>query len=129
MTIKAEHKSIAARFSAAASTYNTSATVQRAIAKRLGDMLNGNETSNRILEIGCGTGLLTARLCRLFPCARIDALDMAGGMVTLCRARLVGVSGLHCHVAGLNTFHAGELYPLIVSSSALDWMYPMTGVM
>jgi len=129
VTIKDEHKTIAARFSAAASTYHTSATVQRAVAKRLSAMLAGDETFDRILEIGCGTGLLTARLCRLFPRARIDALDMAGGMVTLCRARLTGAAGLHCHVADLNTFRRGASYPLIVSSSALHWMYPMAGVM
>lgn len=129
MTIKGEHKTIAARFSAAASTYNASATVQRSVAKRLGAMLAGDETFNRILEIGCGTGLLTTRLCRLFPRARIDALDMADGMVAQCRARLANASRLHCHVADLNAFRAEALYPLIVSSSALHWMHPMAGVM
>lgn len=124
-----EHKTIAARFSAAASTYNTSATVQRSVAERLSFMLTGDESFDRILEIGCGTGLLTARLCRLFPHARIDALDMADGMVAQCRARLAGSPELHCHVADLNTFRAEARYPLIVSSSALHWMYPIAGVM
>lgn len=129
MTIKDEHKTIAARFSAAASTYHASATIQRSVAERLSAMLAGGETADRILEIGCGTGLLTARLCRLFPRARIDALDMAGGMVAQCRARLAGASGLHCHVADLNKFRAEALYPLIVSSSTLHWMDPMGDVM
>ena len=122
-------KAIAARFSAAAATYHAAATIQRSVAERLGAMLVGDEAADRILEIGCGTGLLTARLCRLFPHARIDALDMAGGMVTQCRARLAGASGLHCHMADLNTFRAEAPYPLIVSSSALHWIYPMAGVM
>jgi len=129
MTIKKEHKTIAARFSSAAQTYHASATIQRSVAECLSAMLAGNEVFDRILEIGCGTGLLTAHLCRLFPCAKIDALDIADGMVTQCRARLVGASGLHCHVADLNTFRAKTLYPLIVSSSALHWMYPMADVM
>ncbi|MCX6993922.1 MAG: methyltransferase [Kiritimatiellaeota bacterium] len=129
MTIKDEHKTIAARFSAAASTYHASATIQRSVAERLGAMLVGDEAFDRILEIGCGTGLLTAHLCRLFPRARIDALDMAGGMVAQCRARLADASGLHCHVADLNKFCTDGLYPLIVSSSALHWMDPMAEVM
>lgn len=129
MTIKDEHKTIAARFSAAASTYHASATIQRSVAERLSAMLAEDEAADRILEIGCGTGLLTARLCRLFPRARIDALDMAGGMVTQCRTRLGGTSGLFCHLADLNKFRAEVLYPLIVSSSALHWMDPMAGVM
>lgn len=129
MTIKDERHAIAMRFSAAASTYHASATVQRYVAGRLSALLAGDEAFDRILEIGCGTGLLTARMCRLFPCARIDALDMADGMVAQCRARLAGASGLHCHVADLNTFRADAPYPLIVSSSALHWMYPLAGVM
>ncbi|MBU0714901.1 MAG: methyltransferase [Verrucomicrobia bacterium] len=120
---------IAARFSAAASTYHASATIQRAVAERLSAMLAGNEAADRILEIGCGTGLLTAHLCRLFPHARIDALDMAGGMVTQCRARLAGTAGLFCHLADLNKFRAEALYPLIVSSSTLHWMDPIAEVM
>ena len=92
-------------------------------------MLAGDKAADRILEIGCGTGLLTARLCRLFPRARIDALDMAGGMVTQCCARLAGTAGLFCQVADLNTFRAEALYPLIVSSSALHWIDPMGEVM
>jgi malonyl-CoA O-methyltransferase len=129
VTIKNEHQTIAARFSAAASTYHASATIQRAVAERLSAMLAGDKAADRILEIGCGTGLLTARLCRLFPRARIDALDMAGGMVTQCRARLAGAAGLSCHVADLNKFRAEALYPLIVSSSTLHWIDPMGDVM
>ena len=120
---------IAARFSAAASTYHASATIQRSVAERLSAMLAGEETADRILEIGCGTGLLTAHLCRLFPRARIDALDMAGGMVAQCRARLADASGLSCHVADLNNFSAEVPYPLIVSSSTLHWMDPIEDVM
>ena len=122
-------QAVAARFSAAALTYHASATIQRSVAERLSVMLAGDETADRILEIGCGTGLLTAHLCRLFPRARIDALDMAGGMVTQCRARLAGTARLFCQVADLNEFRAESLYPLIVSSSALHWMDPIAGVM
>lgn len=128
MTIKNEHKTIAARFSAAAATYHASATIQRSVAERLSAMLAGDEAPARILEIGCGTGLLTAHLCRLFPHARIDALDVSGGMVAQCRARLAHKLRLHCHVSEADTFHASVPYPLIVSSSALHWMYPIEGV-
>jgi malonyl-CoA O-methyltransferase len=129
VTIRDEHRTIAARFSAAAPTYHDSAAIQRSVAERLSTMLAGNEAADRILEIGCGTGLLTACLCRLFPRARIDALDLAGGMVAQCRARLADAEGLRCHEADLNAFRAEALYPLIVSSSALHWMYPLAGVM
>ncbi|MFH1476044.1 MAG: methyltransferase [Verrucomicrobiota bacterium] len=124
-----EHHAIAARFSAAAATYHALATIQRAVAECLSAMLAGDKAATRILEIGCGTGLLTARLCRLFPHARIDAIDMADGMVTQCRARMAGTTRLFYHVADLKKFRAPTLYPLIVSSSALHWMDPIDDAM
>jgi malonyl-CoA O-methyltransferase len=129
VTIENEHKIIAARFSAAAATYHASATIQSSVAERLGGMFAGEEAADRILEIGCGTGLLTARLCRLFPRARVDALDVAAGMVAQCRARLADQAGLHCHVADPSTFRAEAPYDLVVSSSALHWMAPLGDVM
>ena len=129
MTLKDEHKMIAARFSAAAATYHASATVQCSVAERLGAMLAREQDAERILEIGCGTGLLTAQLCRIFPRSRIDALDMSAGMVLQCRARLAGSAGVSWHVADLKKFRTGALYPLIASSSTLHWMEPMDEVM
>ncbi len=129
MTIKCEHLPLAARFSSASATYHASATIQRAVAERLSIMLAGYDGAERILEIGCGTGLLTTHLCRLFPHARIDAIDISGGMVAQCRMRLAGAPGLHCHAVDLKTFRAEAPYALIVSSSALHWMDPLSGVM
>lgn len=128
MPDQTKNQAVAARFSAAATTYHASAKVQRAVARRLSAMLGGVGAVERILEIGCGTGLLTAHLCRLFPQARIDALDVSGGMVAQCRLRLADESRLHLHVSDPDAFRAGAPYPLIVSSSALHWIYPIAGV-
>ena len=45
MTIKDEHKTIAARFSSASLTYHASATIQRSVAERLSVMLTGDEAA------------------------------------------------------------------------------------
>ncbi|MBI2441595.1 MAG: methyltransferase domain-containing protein [Lentisphaerae bacterium] len=120
-----ETKACAARFSAAAASYHAAAAVQRAVAARLSALLARDKAPERILEIGCGTGLLTEHLCRLFPGTRIDALDMAGGMVEQCRSRLGSKPGLHCRVTELSAFCPDAPYALIVSSAALHWLYPL----
>ena len=55
---------IAQRFSKALSTYNQQASVQQAICQQLIALLSNTKRSKfqRILEIGCGTGQLTALL-------------------------------------------------------------------
>lgn len=64
--------------------YDGAATVQRLaarhLASRLARSLEGRKPA-RILEIGCGTGLLTRQLARLWPEAQIVATDFAPHML------------------------------------------------
>lgn len=73
--------------------YDGAATVQRLAAQRLAaklaETLKGRKPQ-RILEIGCGTGLLTEQLVRLWPDAQIVATDFAPHMLE--RARRNGVA-------------------------------------
>ncbi|MFT8781710.1 dethiobiotin synthase [Acetobacter syzygii] len=70
--------------------YEGAATMQRlaarALAERLVRMLAGRKPE-RILEIGCGTGLLTAQLARLWPDAQIVATDFAPHMLERARRK------------------------------------------
>ncbi len=42
----------------------------------------------QILELGCGTGELTKKLCERYPNARITALDYSPRMLAVCREKL-----------------------------------------
>ncbi len=42
----------------------------------------------RVLDLGCGTGVLAAGVLTRFPEAQVHALDLAPGMVEQCRANL-----------------------------------------
>lgn len=81
---------VAARFDAAAGSYDAHSAAQRHAAQRLVERLVplGLPPRPHILEIGCGTGHLTQRLARHFPGASILATDIAPAMVAACRARL-----------------------------------------
>ncbi len=84
------HQRIAARFAAAARTYDAHSAVQRHAAQRLAGLIatSGLPPRVRALEIGCGTGHLTRLLTIHLPGARILATDIAPAMAAACRARL-----------------------------------------
>lgn len=124
-----EHRALAARFSAAAGTYERHASVQEQAAARVAALLADTPGPARILELGCGTGVLTRRLSRQFPRARIEAFDVAPGMVARCRARLRAAPNVRCAVADWTALPPALRYPLIVSSSALHWMHPLPDVL
>lgn len=89
---------VAARFDAAASSYDAHSAVQRHAAQRLAERIAVATLppQPQVLEIGCGTGHLTAALALRLPGARILASDIAPAMVAACRQRLAGLGTLDC---------------------------------
>lgn len=82
--------SIAARFAAAAPSYDAHSAAQRHAAQKLAERLVtlALPPRPRVLEIGCGTGHLTELLALHLPGAWILATDIAPAMVAACRSRL-----------------------------------------
>jgi malonyl-ACP O-methyltransferase BioC len=119
--MRPEHKPIAARFSRASDSYADSAEIQRGVVDDLMGWLPDSGPV-RILEIGCGTGLLTERLLERYPQAEIDAVDVAAGMIEHCRVRFEKFVQVHWHCADILDFESADKYDLIVSSSALHWV-------
>lgn len=111
---------IATRFSRASETYSAAAAVQRELVDDLVATLP--DTAVRILEIGCGTGILTESLLKKYPHAHIDAVDIAAGMVAFCRKRFASESRVQWHVCDILDFEVTHQYDLIVSSSAIHWV-------
>lgn len=88
MTARPQHRERIRRSFDRAEGYDSAATVQRLAARqlvtRLERVLDGRKPA-RILEIGCGTGLLTRQLARHWPDARIVATDFAPHMLERAR--------------------------------------------
>jgi malonyl-ACP O-methyltransferase BioC/dethiobiotin synthase len=124
MTQAPRNAGIGARFGAAAPAYEDHASVQRQAAERLaGDIaLLPLPPRPRILEIGCGTGLLTQALARRIGPADWTVTDIAPGM--LAAAQLGPALPGQARYQLLDGEHPAGLeggYDLICSSLAVQW--------
>ncbi|MED4602306.1 malonyl-ACP O-methyltransferase BioC [Paenibacillus validus] len=134
-TIRVDKNRVKRHFDRYADDYDRNALVQIGMGDRLLELIEQRISPDRvghILEIGCGTGRLTASLLTRFPKARVYAVDLAPQMVRLtlerCSAeaeagRLVVVSA---DAEGLTAEHFRELRlpeqaDLIVSSATVQW--------
>jgi malonyl-CoA O-methyltransferase len=69
-------------FDQAAAHYDTHAVVQREIADRLLDHLEGlNLQPQTIVDVGCGTGYCTRALQRRYPRAKVTGIDLSVAMI------------------------------------------------
>lgn len=116
------------RFSKQAVVYDKYAVVQKKMADTLLEILCEEQALHKqeslhILEIGCGTGELTERLCRLFPKAEITAVDLAPGMIYVAEKRPILKERVHFLCADIETIHLdAENYDLIVSNATVQWL-------
>ena len=113
-------------FGNAAGHYESHAGVQRVVAETLARLLRQQPVMTardgrlRILEVGCGTGLLTRHLRVLFPDAEIIATDIAPEMIAV--AGRGGDIGAHFLVMdGEAPAFEGAHFDLIASSLAFQW--------
>jgi malonyl-CoA O-methyltransferase len=125
------NESVAQQFSRAAESYERGAGIHRHVAARLMEMLPDPAVigAGRILELGCGTGVLTSLLRQRFPAARLCAVDIAEGMAGYLRETHAADGRLWCVVADACSFAVLQPFDLVVSSSALHWATPIESVM
>lgn len=112
------------RFSRNLGTYDTLATVQRAIADRLGSILSHTDTTNikTGIEIGSGTGFLTHHLVRLFPAADWTANDLVTRSRDYLPHDVTFVGG-----DGETLSLPEKRYDLIASASTVQWFDDLPG--
>jgi malonyl-CoA O-methyltransferase len=113
--------SVGASFGAAAGHYEQNAAVQRVVARHLAAMAARARLPDdaRILEIGCGTGLLTREIRARWPRAALVATDLSPEMLTVARAS--GVAAQLFAMDGEAPSFDGPLFNLILSSLAFQW--------
>lgn len=138
--IKRQISKIRDNFDAASTTYDCAASVQDVIASRLlalsvnmGRIIPSKITSTiltapKILEIGCGTGLLTSKVIPLLPKSELFLLDVAPAMLARCKQNIEeqGYEDKHTYefiCSNIETFNFQEKYfDMIISSMTLQWL-------
>ncbi len=118
---------LAEQFSGAAHRYDVWATAQAEIAARLMQQIPAEFVPSLMIDLGCGTGLLSAQLLKRWPAASLVGIDLATGMVEHCR-RYLGTNPRARFVAG-DVEDRGMLVPqasLIVSSCVAQWFTDLT---
>ncbi len=113
---------VQARFSAAAGTYGAAAGLHRDVAQDLLQRLPEGVVPRRILEPGCGTGVLTRRLVQHFPGVQIDAFDISPAMINEARRQSEGLSTVSWRVDDfLDLAMPAGPCDALISSAALHW--------
>ncbi|PYI50645.1 methyltransferase [Paenibacillus flagellatus] len=119
--------------------YETFADVQLEMAERLAALVSDHPAQRRghtgtILEIGSGTGRLTAMLAAAFPEARIVCVELSGRMIEEARRKLdaaqPGAAGRVSYIEGdaeavvarLREAGEGTVFDLVVSNAAFQWL-------
>jgi len=115
---------VAARFSSAAAGYERRSGIHRKAARKVLRLLEGVATPDRILEVGCGTGILTEGLRSLFPESKVVGVDVSAGMIERAACKTGFSDRVSFVVADLLEFEAVP-FPLAVSSCALHWVRPL----
>lgn len=110
---------IADRFTSSAARYDATVRIQPVVAAQLAARLSGKPKN--ILEIGCGTGGLSAHLLKKFPASDLVLSDISPAMLALCRKN-IGKKPKYLLIDADNLPQSKDGYDLIVSSLALQWV-------
>lgn len=119
---------IAKRFSSQAGVYDVAADVQWTVASHLAQRIEAVAlpARPRILEIGCGTGFLSARLVEAFTDCDLVLTDIAASMLERCRTR-VGGRPRFVVLDGERPQGIGGPFDLIASNLAFQWFVDLKG--
>ncbi len=75
-----------------------------------------------ILDVGCGTGISTARLQQLFPHAEVEGLDFSEEMLEEARKNLPDLRFVCGDGEALGEYYAGQTFDLIIYPASLFLM-------
>ncbi len=119
-------ENIRQRFSAAATTYSQEAVIQEKVSQQLIKLMeDSGKQPLEILELGCGTGLLTRKLSKLYPKAHITAVDISEKMIMQAQQECASCKRIKWIIADAVEYTCASRFDIIASSSALHWMQPI----
>lgn len=103
-----------------ARTYDRTSAPQQAWASEVLARLCGIAADATVLDVGCGTGLVTERLLGLVPLGRVLAIDQSPEMVALARTRLGDRARIWCQ--DVLELELEEPVDAVISTATLHWV-------
>lgn len=114
-------------FAAASVTYDNVAALQRTVGKALLGTIDIESLTGILLDLGCGTGFLTAEL--LIHTQPVIALDIALPMLQVTRTKLADTPNVSYVCADAEQLPlAGQLVDSVFSNLALQWCVNLEAV-
>lgn len=112
---------IARTFGRAAANYDGAAILQQEVREHLINLLP-LFAPRTILDLGSGTGVLSAKLANLFPNANVSGIDIANNMIEFSRANWKKITNLEFTCADADCLPcAKESIDLLISNLMLQW--------
>ena len=113
--------SIKKAFNRSQLSYDEHCMVQQYSGEKLLSLIRNNSIMPRILDLGCGTGLMTQKLATAFNYHDFHALDIANQLLVKARERLLPFH-IHTYEADFNHLpDYAEPFDLIFSNMSLQW--------
>lgn len=124
---------VAGNFSRRATIYDDHAKEQRVGALALAECISARADAlveGPVLEIGCGTGLLSTELAALFPARNLQLTDLSPAMIARCRAKIAAAGIVHRDIR-YQVLDGEQLapegyYAMICTSFAVHWFADLT---
>lgn len=115
-------------FSESVSTYDQYADIQKLAAEKLIASLTpwlGIIPPGPVLEVGCGTGLITELMMPLFPQREVFVTDISSEMLHLCKSKLekkgLVSDNIHFDILDGDELKEEKKYALIISGFSIQW--------
>lgn len=124
-TFSINKNAIASSFSKAALQYDQFAQLQRDIGSQLLTNVSAKKTNN-ILDLGCGTGYFSEKLCEIYPHCRLTCFDLSQAMLAqVDKKRLPQARCLQGDIDNLP--FAENSFDLIFSNLVMQWSADFAG--
>jgi trans-aconitate 2-methyltransferase len=82
----------------------------------------GASDPRRVVDLGCGSGELTAELAARWPDATVSGLDSSPEMIERARAGAAAASGIDLHVGDVTQWRIPTDCDVVVSNAVLQWV-------
>lgn len=130
-SFRIEKARIAQAFSQAANTYELAAIAQKTIASRLAEKVAtlGLPPQPRVLEIGCGTGMLSRLLLQRISMGEWVLSDLSPVMIQHCKHEIADPRVRWHIMDGESPDLPSRSFDLIVSSLAFQWFADLPGAL